>query len=544
MGKERSRVKTAFWLLAGLGLLEGCLMPLAPAWATTPSSLTSRASMAAPSGAIAANPCPADPLLPSNATDPLTCFGDPSDNVMEQVRSVNELQDVSPSDWAYQALQSLVEKYDVVVGLPEGRFGGDRPLTRYEFAAALSAVMQRMEALFNTGEYAELRKDFSTIKRLQETYGKNLVTLGDRLQALEAATARLEQQQFSTTTKLRGQTVFGLTDGTNAKASVAVRVRLDLDTSFTGTDLLKTQLEAGNNGQDAIGLWQSTRGLNELGTEGRLADGGGLDFAGVPATVRLSKLHYSFNPATNVRVTVGPRLNPRDFIDQNQFANDSLENFSSSFFMNNPLVVPNQIDRPGGAGAVVQWRPGEDSPLTFRALYVAADAAEPNGGDRGGLFGDRNQGSVEVEYAVSKKLITRWQYTTATVDGLAINAGGLNVEWLANRQFAFFGRLGIGSYRGVDPVLAREGDLSPLSWATGVTVRDIVIPGSVAGLAIGQPFVEGDFGDATQFNVEGYYRFQLNDRVSVSPALLMVSNPNNRSTGTVFEWIMRMVYQF
>jgi len=537
-------VKTAFWLLAGLGLLEGCLMPLAPAWATTPSSLTSRASMAAPSGAIAATPCPADPLLPSNATDPLTCFGDPSDNVMEQVRSVNELQDVSPSDWAYQALQSLVEKYDVVVGLPEGRFGGDRPLTRYEFAAALSAVMQRMEALFNTGEYAELRKDFSTIKRLQETYGKNLVTLGDRLQALEAATARLEQQQFSTTTKLRGQTVFGLTDGTNARASVVARVRLDLDTSFTGTDLLKTQLEAGNNGQDAIGLWQSTRGLNELGTEGRLADGGGLDFAGVPATVRLSKLHYSFNPATNVRVTVGPRLNPRDFIDQNQFANDSLENFSSSFFMNNPLVVPNQIDRPGGAGAVVQWRPGEDSPLTFRALYVAADAAEPNGGDRGGLFGDRNQGSVEVEYAVSKKLITRWQYTTATVDGLAINAGGLNVEWLANRQFAFFGRLGIGSYRGVDPVLAREGDLSPLSWATGVTVRDIVIPGSVAGLAIGQPFVEGDFGDATQFNVEGYYRFQLNDRVSVSPALLMVSNPNNRSTGTVFEWIMRMVYQF
>lgn len=543
MGKERSRVKKVVWLLAGVGLVEGLGSPLAPVWAN-PQPWSVGPGAMAQRGAIAANPCPADPLLPSNAADPLLCAGAPGDDSLEQVRSVEELQDVQPSDWAYQALQSLVEKYGVIVGTPDRRFGGNRPLTRDEFAAALSGVMQRIEQLFNTGDYAELRKDFATIKRLQASYGKNLTTVGDRIQALEAAVAKLEGQQFSTTTTLRGQAVFGLTDGTNARASVVARVRLDLDTSFTGTDLLKTQLEAGNNGGDAIDLWQRTRGPNALGTEGSLADGGGLDFAGVPSTLRLSKLHYSFNPAANVRVTVGPQINPRDFIDQNQFANDSLENFSSSFFMNNPLIVPNQIDRPGGAGAVVQWRLGENSPFTVRGLYVAADGAEPNGGDRGGLFGDRNQGSVEVEYAVSKTLITRWQYTAATVNGMAINAGGLNVEWLLNRQIAFFGRLGLGSYKGFNRLLDREVDFSPLSWATGVTVRDIGIPGSVAGLAIGQPFVEGDFGEATQFNLEGYYRFQLNDRVSVSPALLMVANPNNRSTGTVFEWIMRMVYQF
>jgi hypothetical protein len=41
---------------------------------------------------------------------------------MAQVNSVSELVDVQPTDWAYQALKSLVERYGVVTGYPDGTF--------------------------------------------------------------------------------------------------------------------------------------------------------------------------------------------------------------------------------------------------------------------------------------------------------------------------------------------------------------------------------------------------------------------------------------
>lgn len=528
-------MKLRLWLIGSFGLLP---LSLQSSWATT----TTEATQTIPSRPIASTACPSDSLIPASIADPLTCFAHEEDEALEQVRSIDQLSDVQPTDWAYQALKSLVEKYGVLSGYKDGTFRGNRALTRYEFAAALSQVMTQIEQQFVTGEFAQIREDFATLRRLQDSYGVILKDLRDRLDKLDTLTTKLERQQFSTTTKLTGQTVFGFTDGSGANTTILTRIRLNLDTSFTGTDLLRTQLEAGNNGGDAVSLRQKNRGPNVLGTTGILADGGGLDYVEVPNSVQIRKLYYTFQPLKNVNLTVGARLNPRDFIDYNRFANDSLSNFNSSFFMNNPLIVQNPVDRPGGAGAVVSWRLADDSPFTVRALYVAADA---NLVDRDqGLFGGRNQGTVELEYAFNRNLVARLQYTSATVNRTSINAGGLNVEWLFNRQFAFFGRLGIGTYNGFNTLLQQDLDLNPFTWAIGGTIRDIVIPGSVAGLAIGQPFVDGDLGDATQTNIEAYYSFQINDSISFSPALILVTNPNNRSTGTVFEWVVRLVYSF
>lgn len=69
-----------------------------------------------------------------------TNFPDVSKNAvnnqeMAQVTSVSELSDVQPTDWAFQALQSLVERYGAIAGYPNGTFRGNRALTRYKFAA-------------------------------------------------------------------------------------------------------------------------------------------------------------------------------------------------------------------------------------------------------------------------------------------------------------------------------------------------------------------------------------------------------------------------
>ncbi|MEX0268772.1 iron uptake porin [Leptolyngbyaceae cyanobacterium UHCC 1019] len=528
------------WLLL---VLLGVAADVEPGIADSsfPWDASSTVSGASVSGASATTDCP--DLIPIFAADPLLCLPEDADG-LGQVRSVSELQDVQPSDWAYQAVKALVEKYGVVTGYGDRSFRGDRPLSRNEFVAVLNQVATKIEQLFIAGDLGKIREDVATIRRLQASYGSILKGEGDLVNALELLTATLEKQQFSTTTKLSTQVVAALSDGTNAQTTTLARVRLTFDTSFSGSDLLRTELEAGTNSGDAISNSQN-RGSNLLGTEGILADGGGLDYVAVPNTVQINKLYYTFRPAKTLTLTVGARLNPRNFIDYNRFANDSLTNFSSSFFMSNPLIVQNQVDRPGGAGVALAWKPSENSPLTIRSLYVATDSNQPNSTvNKGGLFGDRNQGSVELEYAFDKNLVARLQYTSATLNSTAINAGGFNFEWALNRQFAVFGRMGIGSYNGFNTALNQTLKLTPVTWAVGGTARNIGIPGSVAGVAIGMPFIEPDLGNATQTNLEAYYSFNLNDRVSFSPALLLVSNPNNRSTGTIWEWVLRLVYAF
>jgi hypothetical protein len=463
---------------------------------------------------------------------------------MGQVRSVTELSDLRPTDWAYQAVQALVERYGVMTGYPDGTFRGNQALTRYEFAAVLNQVLDKIKERLETGELAQLREDITIVRRLQAAYGEALAELSGRMKGLEETVANLEQRQFSTTTRFAGQAVGVLTDGTDASNTLVSRIRLDFNTSFTGGDLLRTQLEAGNDGGDAVSL-QHDRRQNLLGTEGSLADGGGLDYVGFDSAVRISKLYYTFQAGDNINLTVGARLSPRDFIDYNRFASDSTLNFSSSFFANNPLIVQNAIDRPAGAGAALSWKPATNSPITVRAVYAAADAEQSgNGLTEGGLFGDRNQGSVEVEYAFNPNLAVRLQYTTANINNTAIDAGGINAEWLLNRQFGVFGRFGFGHYDGFNTLLNRDLNLRPFTWMVGANIRNIVLPGSTAGLAIGQPFVEGGLGNATQTNVEAYYSFLLNDSISFSPGLLVVTNPNNNRSTTVWQWFVRMVFSF
>ncbi|WP_168634962.1 iron uptake porin [Dolichospermum flos-aquae] len=63
-----------------------------------------------------------------------------------QVTSVSQLSDVQPSDWAYEALKSLIERYDCLVG-SDTKYRGNRALTRYEFAAGLNACLDQVNKL-------------------------------------------------------------------------------------------------------------------------------------------------------------------------------------------------------------------------------------------------------------------------------------------------------------------------------------------------------------------------------------------------------------
>lgn len=195
----------------------------------------------------------------------------PEPNALAQVTSVSQLSDVQPTDWAFQALQSLVERYGCIAGYPDGTYRGNRALTRYEFAAGLNACLDRVNELIATATADRVtREDLATLQRLQEEFSAELATLRGRVDGLEARTAELEANQFSTTTKLAGEAIFnvggvvgddravisaeGNTPGRNSGDAGEIddnvvfsqRTRIALNTSFSGKDLLRTRLQARN----------------------------------------------------------------------------------------------------------------------------------------------------------------------------------------------------------------------------------------------------------------------------------------------------------
>lgn len=205
---------------------------------------------------------------PANAQTETNITNINSDTNIHQVNSVSQLSDVQPNDWAFQALQSLVERYGIIAGYPDGTFKGNRSMTRYEFAAGLNAALQRVNELIQSGLADKVRKeDLATLQRLQEEFSTELTALRGRVDTLEAKAAQLEANQFSTTTKLSGQVIFGINAGTqsdadNPNATFFNRTRVNLETSFTGKDLLFTQLQSGTgaDNNDAAGFLQREEG--------------------------------------------------------------------------------------------------------------------------------------------------------------------------------------------------------------------------------------------------------------------------------------------
>lgn len=424
------------------------------------------------------------------------------DSIQGQITSVNHLADIHPTDWTFQALQSLVEQYDCIAGYPNRTFRGNQALSRYEFAVGLSACLDRIsELLAATSNNLVQQEDLETLRRLQEEFATELATLRGRMDALAVWTATLEKQQFSTTTKLRGFIIVAANAGgfkgdrvvdingneiTNSQpnATVLYRASLFLDTSFNGTDLLRILIEAGSDGTG-----DNTGGFLEP-TLGSV-----LDYSAKPPASNgnfgLSRLFYTFKPTQNLEVSIGPDVRITDYVDRNSYANVSARDFNTLAFVNNYILLP--VSGPS-AGAAIRWK-SENGVFTLNATYVAAEAGNPgnqgsvravsaisrilypNSRGESGLFGDTYQGVVEVEYAPSKTFTLRLQYAGGQVLDNRFAAIGANLEWTLSPRFGIFGRYGYSWYNNT-----AFGDLNPQYWLAGVIVKDVFKSGASAGL--------------------------------------------------------------
>lgn len=499
------------------------------------------------------------------------------DVIGQNVTSVSQLSDVRPTDWAFTALQSLVERYGCIAGYPDRTFRGKQSTSRYEFAAGLNACLDKINEIISAGLADKVGKeDLAVLQKLQAEFAAELVTLRGRVDALDSKTAKLEAQQFSTTTKLESQVITAVsasgsrsdflltpngtptTNSGKANPTVISRVRLNFNTSFTGEDLLLTRLEVGNSGTNLNNSLDNA-GDVFLGFTG-FNNSSKFDYSGVGTTVTLNRLRYDFPIGKNIQASIGAVMSLNDHIDQNSFANDESVDFAGGLFINNPLILPVN----DGAGGAISWNIA--NAFTLRAGYVAANAASPtanavapNGITNRGLSGDPYQGTVELEFAPKnsdqeKPFAVRLQYTRAAVNNLDYNTGGVNLEWAFNRAIAVFGRYGFGniSSRGTAIALAlptyttsADSSINPQTWSAGLAFPDLFKEGAMAAIAIGQPFIESKVGNATQTNVELFYRFPLFSNISITPDLQFIFNPNNNSgNSTITVGTLRTVFSF
>ncbi len=483
--------------------------------------------------------------------------------VISQVTSVSQLKDVQPTDWAFQSLQGLVERYGCVAGYPDQTFRGNRALTRSEFAAGLNACLDPI-----TGELRLIdgmsQDDLQLLQRLQTDFSAELATLNGRVSSLETAAEVLREQQFSRTTKLTGQAILAVNAGgfqgdrilaprgatvagDQPNATSLYRVSLDLNTSFKGNDLLKIRLLAASPGLDDNAAGYLEPNLGSV-----------LDFS-IPGRQELSlaRAYYTFSPTRNLSVTLGPQLVAPDFIDKNRYANTSFRDFSTSALLNNFILLP----RPGGAGAVIAWNPNK-GPVSLRGVYIASSGSASlpenqqffgggrpqdirlfpvsGGGAAGGLFGDPYMGLVELDYAPSKSIGLKVQYSGGKLLGSHFGVFGVNAEVALSKKVGLFARYGSGYYP--DTLL---GDIRPQYWSAGLAFQDVFTPNDLAGIGIAQPFILNTVGNATQTNIEAFYNFPVTPNFRLTPIVQVITNPANQSSnGTIVTGTVRGVFSF
>lgn len=434
----------------------------------------------------------------------------------EQVTSVSQFSDVKPGDWAYQALSNLVERYGCVAGYPNGTFAGGRAMTRYEAAAALNACLDRV-----TETTDELR-------RLLREFDGELAVLRGRVDGLETRVNTLQAQQFSTTTKLKGEATFvlggvdgaQLSNGTNVgNTALNYDVRLNFDTSFTGKDLLRTRLRTGNFSAQPFGSSSSLFKLDKSETYAN--------------QLNLDRLYYQVPAFTNgLTVTVGALVRNTEIAWlPTAYKSDILDFFAVA-------GAPGVYNKATGAGFGVQYaQPGKQG-IVAGINYVAQNGGDSTKGEfnaSGALNTMLQVGYRAPQWGVALGYRNGTEGTRIrTFNGVAGSAGTLvanqasngyaiNAYWQPAKSGLVPSVSVAYGWNNVSGPSTPSGATNTQTWMAGLQWSDVFAKGNAAGFAIGQPGnAQGLSATATMW--ETFYRYRVSDNITITPAIFYVSN--------------------
>ena len=492
-------------------------------------------------------------------------------NPLEQVTNVNSLKDVSPGDWAYEALRGLVDRYGCIEGYPDRSYRGNQSLSRYEFAAGLNSCLSQVERIISSFDEA-VTGDLALIKQLKEEFAIELTKVKTRLDSLENITTSLEDDQFSTTTKLKGEVVFALSSAFGDRQAVPTgadpdtasdladevvfnnRIRLNFNTSFTGKDLLKVRLDSTNLER----FNNATTGTNMTRMSFDRPLGG---------DVRIGKLFYRFSPVKNLKLTVDGtrgRYNANLSHFHKFFANP-IKGSISNFGRFNPIYAQGV----GGSGITGTYKINDA--LAVNAGYLARNADNPN--EENGLFAGSFAALAQLDVQPTDSLKFGLTYVRAYYpDGRAFVSAGTGSR-LANAPFGNIdtgaNHFGLQTSWDLDAVVlagwagysiaeaerstatVNAGDKADIfNWAVSLAMPDVGGKGHLLGLIVGQQprVIDSDTGNDeadSNWHLQAQYTYKLQNNIRLNLGALAILNPeNNADNDTIYVGTLKTIFEF
>ena len=210
--------------------------------------------------------------------------------------AANPFSDVTPDDWAYQAVSDLSDQ-GVVEGYPDGTFKGERNVTRYEIAQIVARLMAKEDQL-NAEQQA-------TLNKLAGEYADELANLGVRVSNLEKkvgniywsgdARMRYQSKDNSADEKWDGRMRINVKGQVNESTTINGRLTTNMDYQSAGTDESNTYMDVlnvkhqfGKNVAVTLGRY-----ANNFGNQGGWLYGDSHNFDGAEVSAQLGKVNVA-----------------------------------------------------------------------------------------------------------------------------------------------------------------------------------------------------------------------------------------------------------
>lgn len=388
----------------------------------------------------------------------------------------------------------------------------------------------------------------------------------------QAATEVLEATRFAPTTTVNLQ-INGVLGGLRYDGSAVDRasntavgapllngvsfnheLRLTIDTSFTGQDLLRIRLRSGDFAPSGffsnpptplsrldVAFHEPACGPGEEGCSGRL--------------VSINRAYLQLPLSPEIRLSVGPRIMQLDMLP----VWPSVYNASPILDLFQFAGSPGTYSKRLGGGFGLWWQPrGGLQGLSLGYAYVAGEAGGNQQG--GGLLSGSSSQTSTVQLALTR---SQWNITGAwSLSGPQVRLRGtpLASQLAAGGRDGSLGSWSLAGYwqprrsgwlpsisagwgqdrfRFGTPALAGLSGVRSRSWYTGLVWSDVLGVGNSLGMAVGSPVHVIAIHTPSQNGIDDrglafelFYRIQLSDELSVTPALFWLSRPRGALSGS------------
>lgn len=346
-------------------------------------------------------------------------------------------------------------------------------------------------------------------------------------------------------TKLRGEAVFVLVqptgepdnEGEDLRLSLGSRVRLNLETSFTGQDRLRLRLQTVDVAEFNEVFDTETARLSIQDDEEGEFD--------------LSRLDYRFPLGDRTRILVpivGGSIS--DIADPlNPLFDSSGNGAISRFGQRNPLY------RQGGGAGV-----GIDHELSDRvnlSLGYLSDAENLLPEAEFVAFAQVTVEPIEnfkvgLLYAFGVNALDTGTGSEGSNDPFDENSDDITTHSVGLQATAeLIPKLILSGWAGFTRAMATDLPGTPkadvLNWAITMGYQDLLIENAIGGLSLGQPpyVLASEDPNDPSFHLELFYKIQLNDHIAVTPGVVVITNPDGElDRDPIVVGVIRTTFQF